>query len=160
MKKTILILGCCLLGWGTGLFAQQGTVSSGGVSSGTGGTATYSFGQIDYTEASGNGGAASQGVQQAYEIFTYGIGNVDGINLSASVYPNPTIETLTLKVEGNLSADLICQLYDEQGKLIMSKKVDGIQTSIDMSQLAIASYFLNVINNSKELKTFKIIKHK
>lgn len=40
-----------------------------------------------------------------------------------------------------------------------SKKVNGIETNIDLSELIPATYFLKVIENNKEIKTFKIIKN-
>ena len=45
------------------------------------------------------------------------------------------------------------------GKLIESKKVENNETSIVMSNLVPATYFLKVIQDNKEIKTFKIIKN-
>jgi hypothetical protein len=42
-----------------GVYAQNNTVSSGGVASGSGGSSTYSIGQLDYMPASGSGGSAT-----------------------------------------------------------------------------------------------------
>ena len=68
MKKTILFLGCCLLGWGsTQLFAQQGFVAAGGEATGTGGTVSYSVGQVDYFTATGATGVLTLGLQQPFE---------------------------------------------------------------------------------------------
>ena len=159
MKKTILVLGCCLLGWGANLFAQQGVIPAGGESTGTGGKVSYSIGQVDYISVpSISDGTITQGLQQPFEILIYDGIEETGINLTTSVFPNPTMQSLTLRIEGNLLADLIYQLYDEQGKLIMNSKIENAETKIDMSQLAAAKYFLKVQNNTKELKTFKIIK--
>ena len=63
--------------------------------SGSGGTAAYSLGQVVYTTNSGTSATVSQGVQQAYEIFTIGIKETE-LNISLSVFPNPTIYNLTL----------------------------------------------------------------
>jgi hypothetical protein len=46
-----------------------------------------------------------------------------------------------------------------QGKLLQSEKITGNQTSIVMSNLVPATYFVRVIQNSKEVKVFKIIKN-
>jgi hypothetical protein len=65
MKKIVLFLGCCLLGWGTSsLLAQQGVVTAGGVAGGAGGSASYSIGQVDYLSVTGTGGSLIQGLQQ------------------------------------------------------------------------------------------------
>ncbi|MEI6575394.1 MAG: T9SS type A sorting domain-containing protein [Bacteroidota bacterium] len=64
MKKVILLVAYCLLGWGTtGLWAQQGFVATGGDASGAGGGVSYSFGQVDYLSAAGTGGSVNQGLQ-------------------------------------------------------------------------------------------------
>jgi hypothetical protein len=45
------------------------------------------------------------------------------------------------------------------GKLLESKKITGNQTSIVMSNLVPATYFVKVTESNKEVKTFKIIKN-
>ncbi|MGI6479933.1 MAG: T9SS type A sorting domain-containing protein [Salinivirgaceae bacterium] len=45
------------------------------------------------------------------------------------------------------------------GKLLLNEKITGNQTSIVMSNLVPATYFVKVIQGSKEVKTFKIIKN-
>jgi len=160
MKKTILILGCCLLGWGTILKAQQGTVTSGGEASGTGGNVSYTIGQVNYNYQPGTGsGNINEGLQQPFEIYAVGIDDNTGVSLTSTVYPNPTVETLTLKVESDITG-LVYQLFDDNGKLISSSKITEPETTIDMTQLAVAKYFLKVISNNRELRTFKVIKLK
>ncbi|MCH2231761.1 MAG: T9SS type A sorting domain-containing protein, partial [Crocinitomicaceae bacterium] len=98
-----------------------------------------------------------QGVQQPYEIaVTTGV-NKTTINLELSVYPNPTTDYLTLKVEDN--TELNYQIYDNHGKVIANKKVTATTSTINLESLPKATYFLNVVNNSQVLKTFKIIKN-
>jgi len=68
MKKTMnLLFGIFLLiGITTRSIAQSGTVSSGGVAKGGGGTVSYSVGEAAYTTNSGTGGIVIEGLQQAY----------------------------------------------------------------------------------------------
>ncbi len=160
MKKTVLFLGCCLLGWGTNLYAQQGTVSSGGESSGTGGKVNFTIGQIDYQTETGTNGTITQGLQQPYEIYVYTGIEVAGVNLVSEVYPNPTNGSLTLKIDENLLGNLTYQLFDVEGKLISKNSIVSSETKIDMSLLASAKYFIKVMSSDKEIKTFKIIKLK
>ena len=98
-----------------GLYAQETTTTTGGDASGTGGTASYSVGQVFYTTNTGTNGSVAQGVQQSYEISTITGINITGINLELSVYPNPTTGYLTLKVEDVELSTLNFQLYDIQG---------------------------------------------
>ena len=157
-KKTIMSFTFLLLGLG-GLSAQKSVNASGGEATGTGGTASYSVGQVVYTTATGTNGSVAQGVQQPFEIsVTTGI-NETTINLEMSVYPNPTTNYLQLKVESEQLESLTYQLIDLQGKVIASEKVTAINTSITMETLPKAVYFLNVTDNNQLIKTFKIIKN-
>jgi hypothetical protein len=157
MKKMILFLGCCLLGWGAiDAFAQQGFVVSGGEASGTGGLVSFSIGQINYASASSADHIIIEGIQQSGDNIT----NIEEteINLTALVYPNPTTEFLTLKVENGEFNNLSFVLYDEQGKLLLSRRFEGNETNVNVTHLPPSKYFIKVINENKEIKSFKIIK--
>ena len=140
-----------------GLHAQETVPATGGDATGTGGTASYTIGQVVYTTATGTNGSVAQGVQQPYEISTTVGINETTINLELSVYPNPTTDFLTLKVEK--TEGLSYQLYDLQGKAIASKTVNGTSTNIGLEEQPTATYFLNVVKNNQIVKTFKIIKN-
>lgn len=143
-----------------GLQAQKSVNSTGGNASGSGGSASYSVGQVVYTTNTGTNGSVSQGVQQPYEISVVtGIEEAKGINLSVSAYPNPTTDYLTLSIGEFDISNLSYQLYDMNGKLLQNAKITGNQTSIVMSNLVPANYFVKVIQGNKEVKTFKIIKN-
>ena len=141
------------------LMAQESVNATGGNTTGSGGSASYSVGQVVYTTNTGITGSVAQGVQQPYEISTVtGIEEANGINLTVTAYPNPTTDYLTLSIaEFNISK-LSYQLYDMQGKLLLNEKITGNQRSIVMSNLVPATYFVKVIQGNKEVKTFKIIK--
>jgi hypothetical protein len=143
-----------------GLQAQQVVTTSGDNASGSGGTASYTVGQIVYTTNTGTNGSAAQGVQQPFEISVVtGIEEALGISLEIMVYPNPTTDFLTLSVDNFEASNLSYYLYDINGRLLETKKLEGKQTSIAMSNLVPATYFLKVSEGSKELRTFKIIKN-
>lgn len=83
-----------------GLQAQEAIPAAGGNSSGSGGSTSYTVGQIVYTTNTGINGSVSQGSQQPFEISVItGIERFNGISLNYMAYPNPTIDFLTLKVE-------------------------------------------------------------
>jgi hypothetical protein len=154
----------------TGLQAQEVIPSSGGNASGSGGSASYSVGQMVYTTHTGTNGSVAQGVQQPYEISVItAIEEAKDITLQCSAYPNPTIEFVKLKVDASTLVypasaglsihSLSYQLFDMYGKLLETKKLDGYETNIVMSNLVPATYFVKVIQGNKEIKTFKIIKN-
>lgn len=153
---TILLLG---LGF-TGLQAQESVNASGGNASGSGGSTSYSVGQVVYTTNTGTNGSVVQGVQQPIEISVVtGLEEVKGINLSVKAYPNPTADYLTLEVKDVELSTLTFQLFDMQGKLLQNEKITANPTRILMSNLLPSTYFLKVTQANKELKTFKIIKN-
>ncbi len=157
-RKVISAIMLLLLGGTMTLQAQQTTTTAGGEASGSGGTASYTVGQTVYTTNTGtNGNSTAQGVQQPYEISTtIGI-NETSISLEMSVYPNPTTNYLTLKVEK--TDNLSYQLYDMQGKLIKNIIISSKTTNISMENLPSAIYFLKISKSNKLVKTFKIIKN-
>ena len=154
-SSAVLLLGLGL----TGLQAQTSINATGGDASGSGGSASYSVGQVVYTTNTGTNGTVAQGVQQPYEISVVtGIEEAKGINLSVTAYPNPTTDYLTLSIAEFEISNLSYQLYDMNGKLLQNAKITGNQTSIAMSNLVPATYFVKVLQESKVVKTFKIIK--
>ncbi len=150
-----------LLGLGlTGLQAQTSVNTIGGNASSSGGSASYSVGQVVYQAHSGTNASIIEGVQQPYEILVVAkIEKAKGINLSFSAYPNPTIDILTLEVKKSDLSNLNYQLFDIQGKILQSRKITEQKTNIAMSHLVPSVYFMKITEGQKELKTFKIIKN-
>lgn len=159
--KKLKLSAILLLGLGlTGLQAQESVNATGGNASGGGGSVSYSVGQVVYTTNTGTTGSVAQGVQQPYEISVVtGIEEAKAINLSVTAYPNPTTNYLTLRIDEFEISNLSCQLYDMNGKLLQNEKITGNQTSIVMSNLVPAVYFVKVVQGNAEIKTFKIIKN-
>jgi len=161
MKQKRLIISVIIL-FALGLLelhAQEVVNATGGNASGSGGSASYSVGQVLYTTNTGTGGSVAQGVQQPYEIsIISGIENVS-ISLTCKVYPNPTTNFVLLKVESDNSKDMSYQLFDINGKRFDTKKLEGNEITISMEQYVAGTYFLKIIENNREVKTFKIIKN-
>ena len=147
----------------TGLQAQESINATGGNASGSGGSVSYSVGQIVYTTNIGTNGSVANGVQQPFEISVVtGLEEAKDIMLSLTAYPNPTTDYLTLSIDASTPLSIQSmsyQLNDMQGKLIQNEKITGKQTSIVMSNLKAATYFVKVNQENKNVKTFKIIKH-
>ena len=141
------------------LHAQVSTTATGGNTSGSGGSVSYSVGQVVYTTNTGTGGSVAQGVQQPYEISIISGSKIVSISLTCNVYPNPTTDFILLNVESENSKDMSYQLFDLNGKRFDTKKLEGNQTTISMEQYVASTYFLKVIQNNQEVKTFKIIKN-
>ncbi len=162
IKKQILLTYIMLLGIAS-VQAQTSANSSGGETSGSGGTLSYSVGQVVYQANTGTNGSVAEGVQQSYEISVItAVEEAKGINLSVSAYPNPTTDYLTLEIKEFDFSNLHFKLYNLNGKILQGGKITGNQTNIIMSNLVPATYFVKVVktslNLSQEVKSFKIIK--
>ena len=141
------------------IYAQQATMASGGNATGSGGSSSYSIGQVVYTTATGSGGTSSQGVQQAFEIYTLSGEEFTQIILQMVVYPNPTSSYVNLKIENYDFQDLSYQLFDLTGKQIYYQKITNSETQIELENLPKNVYLLQVADQNKTIKTFKIIKN-
>jgi hypothetical protein len=64
-----------------------------------------------------------------------------------------------LEVVNFLISPFTFHLFDINGKLLQSGEIISTQTSISMNTLAPATYFVKVMQEGKEVKTFKIIKN-
>ena len=138
--------------------SHQVLSATGGDATGSGGTVAFSVGQIVYTTSTGTTGSVAQGVEQAYEISSVGIKET-ALNISLSVFPNPTSDFLTLKVQDYNNEALSYNLLDEQGKLVLNEQIITQDTQVAMSTLARGAYFINIVQANKKIQTFKIIKN-
>ena len=136
--------------------AQDAIPATGGDATGSGGSASYTVGQVGYNNNTGINGSVAEGVQQAYVVIpTFG---KELTSISLSAFPNPTTDLLTLQVDNSNIDKLSFELYDMQGKIILRNNVTNNSTAIDMNNLPTATYFLKVAKKGTSIKTFKIIK--
>lgn len=139
--------------------AQNGTTVSGGKASGTGGTQSFSVGQVACT----TNGVVSAGVQQTYIVSTVtAVEEAKSIDLVVVAYPNPVTNNLRLIVKSSCLyklESLRYQVYDNTGKIIQTGNFSHNDSQIDMSRLKPESYFVGIFHNEKELRSFKIIKN-
>ncbi len=159
MKNKTLLLMVLFLFSLTGLQSQEAVLTASGNASGNGGSASYSIGQVSYTTIVGTTGSAAQGIQHPYKIFIDGIDSHKDIILSMVVYPNPANEFVKLKIETENYEILNYQLRDLDGRLIINKQINSKETTIPMTNLNPATYFLKISDDKTVIKTFKIIKN-
>ena len=138
---------------------QQAIPATGGNASGSGGSVSYSVGQILYGAISGGNGSVVQGVQQPYEISVVtAIENTEEVSLECLVYPNPTNGLAKLVFKSPDFENLKFQLFDANGVLLQDKKIERSETEIYLENFSSSVYFLKVYSKNKEFKVFKIIK--
>ncbi len=96
--KTILLIAIIVAS--SAVTAQESTNTTRGNASRSGGTTSYSVGQLVYATHSALNGSIAQGVQQSYEVSVETeIKEAEFVNLLVAAYPNPTTDYLTLSIE-------------------------------------------------------------
>ncbi len=156
----LLTLAMTLMGIGTCL-GQTSVNASGGDATGTGASsASYTVGETVFTDPSGSGSSStSQGVQQVYE-FTIGIDELASVELLLNLFPNPASETVTLSIDEDNVTDFRYKLHDLSGKLLMESRVESDITLIPIEAYADGTYLLEVIHQSRTVKSFTILKNR
>ena len=160
MKKfTIFAILFCIAGI---VAAQSAVVSVGGDAQGNGGSVSYTVGQIAVQTVTNSNGSITivEGVQQPYEIQTVGVDAYPQIALDAVVYPNPTDNLAQLRLNGFEipAAGLRAILYDGSGKRLQTIPVTGDLTPFQIGQYATGTYYLEVRDGKRILKTFKVVR--
>ena len=136
----------------TGLQAQEGIPVIGGRSLGTGSPMTFSaIGQIVYTSNAGASSSSAKGLSQSLDYHP--------ISTDCLIYPNPTMDFLTLKIKWEPLNQYQASLYDVHGKLLQLKNIVSDETCFDLREFESANYFLRVFDRNKHTKTFKVIKN-
>ncbi|MDX1667192.1 MAG: T9SS type A sorting domain-containing protein, partial [Saprospiraceae bacterium] len=77
--------------------------------------------------------------------------------VKAVVFPNPFVETATLRLEGASFDALIFSLYDIRGKLLRQRTFNGNQIAIHRDQLPAGTYFYKVETNGQLVNTGKLL---
>jgi hypothetical protein len=141
-------------------YCQKDNVASGGEASGSGGNVSYSIGQVSFETFNGSNGNLNQGIQQPFEIFVT-LTNSEFLNdqTKITLLPNPAVDRVILSLNGIPSYEgYFYNLTDITGKIINKAFINSNDTTLDVSSLPGACYFLNVIQNNKSVKSFKLLK--
>ncbi len=146
---------CLFIGMAQG---QQTVTTTGGSGNGTGGSVTYTVGQVAFSTLPWTNGFIIQGVQQPFEISTVTGIQEENISLDYLVYPNPTSGILRLIISAPDPENYRFQLFSLNGILLLNSKITDRETEVSMEQLLPSIYFIRVLRGSIEVKLFKIVK--
>jgi hypothetical protein len=139
------------------MYAQQVVATSGGTFGNTNGTMSYTIGEgVAQTLTKGDK-TLTQGFQQS-NITVITIKRLMDLDFTIIVFPNPTSDILTIKIDKEDVSGIQYLLFDMNGKEISSDNLKSNETTISVNQLSSGFYILKVQSGTKELKTFKIIK--
>jgi photosystem II stability/assembly factor-like uncharacterized protein len=79
-------------------------------------------------------------------------------NQGISLYPNPVINAFTIAMDDTNPTRMAYKIYDVAGRLIMASEIEDKQTHIDISNITPAIYFVAIVKENQDVKTYKIIK--
>jgi hypothetical protein len=143
-----------------GLFAQQAVLSAGGDVRSASGSTNFSIGQVLYGSQYTDGFSLIQGVQQPYDVrVVSGVTQLNGKPIACSVFPNPALEVLTIRIDPFTNGHFHYRLFDVSGRQLLSGPVNGPETPVPVGTLASAAYLLEVLQGDQPVSKFKIIKH-
>lgn len=156
MKKLAISLtvGLLFVGFAWG---QQSVNTGGGDAAGTGGTVSYTIGQVVFNTGLSGAGFAAQGVQHAYETYTVGM-EQNTSHYSLIVFPIPTTNILTIKINNNYDYNFHYDLFNGEGKLVSYGHLSSDNSEINMSSMVDDIYHLILLNEGSIVEKIQIIK--
>lgn len=142
MAKKTIISAVVLLLFSMGLLAQEAIVSSGNEASGTGGSASFSVGQVAYVTLEAENGSVAQGVQQVFDVTISSSPEILMDEASMLVFPNPSSSSITIELNTPSFTSAEVRIVDAHGKPWLIDQLQSIRSRIDLSALPAGSYFL------------------
>lgn len=159
MKKKIITAGFFVSVWAFALQAQSSVNSAGSSASGSGGSVSYSVGQVFIQTITSPAGSISEGVQHPFEFQATAIENIQDLQQAFIMYPNPVKQRVYLKRRTGIGSPASYRLLNLNGKVLETGVITPDILSVDMQSYAASVYFLEITQQNKKTQTFKIIKH-
>ena len=100
-------------------------------------------------------------ITQGFHQNSYVVTSVEDLrtDIQMSVYPNPTSDFISLKVESSKAEDMQYTITDFSGRVLQTANfVEDIE-QINFTNYAVGTYFITVLENNQLIKSFKIIKN-
>jgi hypothetical protein len=142
------------------LHAQHAVSASGTDIYGTGGSISYTLGQVVYEMYLGGSGTVVLGVQQPHEIYVYpGFENPLLIPPFVAVFPNPVLNLMTIQLDDDPDIHVVAVLYDITGKVLEQININSRQALMDLSTYARGVYILRVYHRGHSSQVFRVVKN-
>jgi hypothetical protein len=137
-------------------FAQNAISSTGGHFKTTGGSTSFTVGQVAYVLKKGNGSYLNEGVQQVYTKKTTPVEELVYLK-EVQLYPNPTQETVILILSSKEDVQVRYTIMDYLGKEIKFGIILSEKSEISLRDLPSGNYFIS-LKSKKEIRIFKMVK--
>lgn len=138
--------------------AQQSVQTAGASFITSNGSVSVSIGQLAFTSLTNDSFSISQGVQQVWEIFPNSVEGMVKSEVQISAYPNPVADGLQLTMNSGNSELCSWQLFDLQGKVLLSGNFSELKALVPLSALAQSTYILHIYEQNQIIQSQKIIK--
>ena len=140
---------CCTF-WAA---AQRGVSSAGMSIYSSSGQMSYTLGPLNHA-SSGTPNSLTEGVLQAYNFIPFAVVQESQI----SIWPNPVISQLYIKMDIEPLEAIPYQVFDVYGRLVAQHVFTTSNTSIPMQNFTSGSYFLRLLFPNQLPVSFKLIK--
>jgi len=142
--------------FGFSSFGQNALPTTGGHIKSTGGSTSFTIGQVAYVLKKGTGSYLNEGVQQVYTKKTTPIEELVFLK-DVLVYPNPTQENFNLIISTKEDVQIRYTIMDYLGKEIRNGNILSEKSEISLRDLPSGNYFIS-LKSKKENRIFKIVK--
>jgi len=155
IKKSIIPI-VVFISFGFSSFGQNALSAAGGHFKTTGGSTSFTVGQVAYVLKKGTGSYLNEGVQQVYNKKTTPIEELVYLK-EVQLYPNPTQETMTLILSSKEDVQVRYTIMDYLGKEIRNGNILSEKSEISLRDLPSGNYFIS-LKSKKEIRIFKMVK--
>jgi hypothetical protein len=155
IKKSIIPI-VVFISFGFSSFGQNALSAAGGHFKTSGGSTSFTVGQVAYVLKKGTGSYLNEGVQQVYSKKTTPVEELVYLK-EVQLYPNPTQETITLILSSKEDIQVRYTIMDYLGKEIRNGNILSEKSEISLRDLPSGNYFIS-LKSKKEIRIFKMVK--
>jgi len=155
IKKSIIPI-VVFISFGFSSFGQNALSAAGGHFKTSGGSTSFTVGQVAYVLKNATGSYLNEGVQQVYTKKTTPIEELVYLK-EVQLFPNPTQESMTLILSSKENIQVRYTIMDYLGKEIRSGNILSEKSEISLMDLPAGNYFIS-LKSKKENRIFKIVK--
>jgi hypothetical protein len=155
IKKSIILI-VVFISFGFSSFGQNALSAAGGHFNTSGGSTSFTVGQVAYILKKGTGSYLNEGVQQVYTKKITPIEELVYLK-EVQLFPNPTQESMTLILSSKEDIQVRYTIMDYLGKEIRNGNILSEQSEISLMDLPAGNYYIS-LKSKKENRIFKIVK--
>ena len=155
IKKSLIPI-VVFISFGFSSFGQNALSAAGGHFKSSGGSTSFTVGQVAYVLKKGTGSYLNEGVQQVYTKKTTPVEELVYLK-EVQLYPNPTQETMTLILSSKEDIQVRYTIMDYLGKEIRNGNILSEKSEISLRDLPSGNYFIS-LKSKKEIRIFKMVK--